>query len=187
MLEKPRATYEDLTRVPDTMVAELIDGEVYAWPRPSGPHTNAASVLGMIIGSAFQLGTTGPGGWWIQDEPELHLSEHVLVPDLAGWRRERMPQIPEDHIYSIPPDWACEVLSHSTAKIDRVRKLPIYARHGVAYAWLVDVQQQFLEVKRLVNGVWNDIAVFTAGDVVRAEPFDAIEIDMTPVWGPVPS
>jgi Uma2 family endonuclease len=182
-----RATYEDLLKVPENMIAELIDGELYAWPRPAGPHTNAASVLGMIIGSAFQLGINGPGGWWIQDEPELHLAKDVLVPDLAGWRKERMPEIPRDHIYAIPPDWACEVLSHSTEKIDRVRKLPIYARHGVAYAWLVDVQQQYLEVKRLVNGLWADIAVFAGAEMVRAEPFDAIEIDMTMVWGPPPS
>jgi Uma2 family endonuclease len=122
----------------------------------------------------------------IHDEPELHLGGNVLIPDLAGWRRERMPEIPQNHSYSIPPDWACEVLSQSTERIDRVKKLPIYARHGL-YAWLVDVQQRFLEVKRLVNGVWNDIGAFAGGDPVRAEPFDAIEIDMTPVWGPPPA
>lgn len=182
-----RATYEDVLNAPENMIAELIDGQLYTSPRPSGPHTNAASVLGMILGPAFQFGTTGPGGWWILDEPELHLSGDVLVPDLAGWRRERMPQVPKSHIFDIPPDWACEVLSHSTERIDRARKLPIYARHGVRHSWLVDVEQQFLEVKRLVNGSWTDVAIFTADEAVRAEPFDAIEIDMTLVWGPPPS
>lgn len=182
------ATYEDLLQVPDTMVAELIDGELYAWPRPAGPHTKAASVLGMIIGSAFHLGTTGPGGWWILDEPELHLAAgDVFVPDLAGWRCERMPHEPDDHRFTVVPDWVCEVLSRSTERVDRVKKMPIYARNGVAYAWIVDVEQQFLEVKRLVDGVWTDIASF-AGDVrVRAEPFGEIEVPMTLVWGAAPS
>ena len=184
---REHATYEDLMKVPENMVAELIEGELYAWPRPAGPHTNAASVLGFLLGPPFQLGQGGPGGWWIQDEPELHLGRNVLVPDLGGWRKERMPEIPKNHIYAIPPDWVCEVLSHSTARIDRAKKLPIYAHHGIGHAWIVDVEQQYLEVKRLVDGHWSDVAIFTGAEKVRAEPFDAIELDMTLVWGPPPA
>ncbi|MDQ3282101.1 MAG: Uma2 family endonuclease [Acidobacteriota bacterium] len=182
-----RATYEDLLKVPENMIAELIDGEVFASPRPSGPHTNAASVLVMLIGSAYQIGTGGPGGWWIQVEPEVHLGRDVLVPDIAGWRRVRMPEVPRNHVYSVRPDWTCEVLSHSTARVDREKKLPIYAQHGVAHAWLVDVDQQMLEVKRLVEGRWTDAGRFGGGEIIRAEPFEAIEIDMKLVWGPPPA
>lgn len=180
------ATYEDLLQVPENMVAELIDGEVYASPRPNGSHTNVTSVLGMIIGSAYQLGINGPGGWWILDEPELHLpTGDVLVPDLAGWRQARMPEVPESHIFDITPDWVCEALS-SNERVDRVKKMPIYARSGVAYAWLVDVRGQFVEVKRLVNGVWNDIAIFAGDDTMRAEPFGEIEIPLSLLWRAVP-
>jgi Uma2 family endonuclease len=181
------ATYEDLLKVPENMVGELIDGELYASPRPRGKHTNAASALGGLLVPPFQFGTTGPGGWWIQDEPELHLGENVIVPDLGGWRVERMPAPPEDHIYAVRPDWVCEVLSPSTARLDRGKKLPIYARHGIPWAWLVDVDAQYVEVKRLHNGAWTDFAVFTAGEPVRAEPFAEIEIDMTYVWGAPPA
>jgi Uma2 family endonuclease len=182
------ATYEDLLQVPENMVAELIDGKLYAWPRPSGRHTKVTSVLGMMLGSAYQLGQSGPGGWWILDEPELHLpTGDVLVPDLAGWRRERMLDVPDDHIFAITPDWVCEALSGSTARIDRVKKMPIYARNGVGHAWIVDVQQQFVEVKRLVNGAWTDIGVFAGDDTMRAEPFEAVEIALSLIWGAQPS
>jgi Uma2 family endonuclease len=183
-----RATYEDLLQVPENLVAELIDGEVYASPRPGGPHNNAASVLGMIVGSAYHIGNGGPGGWWIHYEPELHLSGgDVLVPDLAGWRRERMPEIPKNHIYSIPPDWVCEALSESTERVDRAKKLPIYARNGVSYAWIVDAIAQYVEVKRLVNGVWTDIAAFAGEDTMCAEPFEKVEITLSLLWGAPPS
>lgn len=184
---REQATYQDLLKVPENMVAELIEGELYASPRPTGRHTRAASRLGMLLGSPFDLGIGGPGGWWILDEPELHLDRHVLVPDLAGWRRERMPEIPQGHVFSVVPDWICEVLSPSTSRLDRAKKLPIYARNGVQYAWIVDVDEQFLEVRRLENGSWYEVAVFTTGDTVRAEPFEAIELDMTLVWGPPPA
>src|SRR3954471_19359258 len=135
-----RATYADLEKVPENMVAELIDGDLYTSPRPAGPHADTSSVLGMLIGFPYRLGRGGPGGWWIVDEPEVHLDidVEVLVPDLAGWRRERMPQIPKDHRFIIPPDWVCEVLSPSTARIDRGKKMRIYAEHGVPWMWILD-------------------------------------------------
>jgi len=184
---REEATYEDLIKVPENMVAELIEGELYTAPRPAGPHTNAASALMMLIGPPFHFGNGGPGGWWIQFEPEVHFGRNVLVPDLAGWRRERMPELPQNHIYAISPDWVCEVLSHSTARIDRAKKLPIHARGGVAYAWIVDVEGQYLEVKRRADDSWLDVTTFGGEEKVRAEPFEAIEMDMTLVWGPPPS
>lgn len=182
---REHATYEDLLRVPDTMVAELIEGELYASPRPAVPHADATSDLLAVLRTQF--GARGRGGWHIVFEPELHLGRNVLVPDLAGWRVERMPVLPKTPAIAMPPDWVCEVLSHSTARIDRAKKLPVYAHHGVAWAWLVDVDEQYLEVKRLIDGRWSDIAIFTGTDNVRAEPFEEIEIDMTFVWGPPPA
>ena len=179
-----KATYADLLRVPDTLIAELIDGELYTSPRPSGPHSVAMSVLMGDLNPSYQRGRGGPGGWWILVEPELHLGDDVLVPDLAGWRRERMPEVPKGHIFSIAPDWVCEVLSPSTIRIDRSRKLRIYAHHEVTYAWLIDPLERFLEVKRLEQGRWSDLGVFSGNDKVIAEPFTAIEIDLTDIWGP---
>lgn len=170
-------------QVPDTMVAELIEGELYAWPRPSGRHAKATSVLGMIIGSAYQLGQNGPGDWLIIDEPELHLpTGDVLVPDLAGWRQSRMTDVPDDHKFTVTPDWICEALSGSTERIVRVKKMPAYARSGIRHAWIVEVDQQFVEIKRLVNGAWTDIGVFAGDDVVRAEPFELVEISLARLW-----
>jgi Uma2 family endonuclease len=183
---REHATYDDLIKVPDNMVAELIEGELYASPRPAGPHTRAASALGFLLGPPFQFGIGGPGGWWILDEPELHLGRDVLVPDLAGWRRERMPEIPKTHVFSIVPDWVCEVISPSNGRLDRLMKMPIYAREGVPYAWIVEPEQQLLEARRLQSGEW--LVREYGGDArLRVEPFEALEMDMTLVWGPPPS
>lgn len=181
---RDHATYEDLEKVPENMVAELIEGALYASPRPAGPHTIATSSLGFIIGPPFHLGDRGPGGWWILDEPELHFARNVLVPDLAGWRRERMPEIPKDHVFSVPPDWVCEVVSPSNVRVDRTRKMPIYAANDVSYAWIVDPLEQFLEVRRLHEGQWIITGAYSGGETVRIEPFEEIEIDLTLIWGP---
>jgi Uma2 family endonuclease len=180
---REKATYEDLLNVPDTMVAELIDGELYSSPRPGGPHSVAASVLVGDLNPAYQRGRGGPGGWWILIEPEIHLGLDVLVPDIAGWRRERMPEVPQTHIFSIAPDWVCEVLSPSTARVDRSKKLRVYGQHEVTYAWLIDPLERYLEVKRLEKGRWSDLAVFSGNDKVVAEPFVEVEIDLTEIWG----
>ena len=148
-LTKRRATYEDLMEVSDLKVAEILEGELYASPRPAVPHALATSVLGIEIGGPFQQGRGGPGGWWILDEPELHLSQDVVVPDLAGWRRERMAALPDAPAIALAPDWVCEVLSPSTEAIDRVPKLRIYAREGVGHVWLINPVTRTLEALRL--------------------------------------
>ena len=180
-LDRP-ATYDDLIKLPDILVAEIVDGELHATPRPAHAHTNAGSALGMLVGPPYHQGRGGPGGWWILDEPELHLGRDVLVPDLAGWRRERMPAKPERAYYAVPPDWLCEILSPSTAKLDRTKKLAIYAREGVSHAWLIDPLARTLEVLRLENGHWTIVATHTDADVVRVEPFVDLELDLTALW-----
>ena len=177
-----RATYEDLCAVPDHEVAEILDGELIVTPRPTLQHASASSSLGGHIWGPFQGGRGGPGGWWILDEPELHLADDILVPDLAGWRRERVPVLPETAFMTLAPDWVCEVISPSTERIDRSRKMRIDAREGVVHLWLLDPLVRTLEVLRLEGGRWVLIATHTDADVVRAEPFEAIEIELTSLW-----
>ena len=185
---KRRATYEDLMQVPDHQVAEIIDGELVVSPRPASPHAYAASMIGMEVGPPFHRGVgdpAGPGGWWITLEPELHFGDDVLVPDWAGWRRDHMPTFPSVPFFTQAPDWACEVISPSTGRIDRSRKMRIYAREGIGHLWLVDPLEQTLEVYRLDAGRWMVVAVFAGDEVVRAEPFDAIELGLARWWPPV--
>jgi Uma2 family endonuclease len=182
---RKRATYADVLAAPAGVVAELIHGVLHANPRPGSPHAVAASALGEELGPPFKRGRGGPGGWILLDEPEVHLGEHVLVPDLAGWRRERMPVVADVPYFTLAPDWVCEVLSASTAKIDRMQKLPIYAEHGVAHAWLVDPVLRTLEVLRLEGGRWSIAASYEDDARVRAEPFDAIELELGVLWADV--
>ena len=179
---KRRATYADLLEVPDTKVAEIVDGELFVSPRPAAPHALASSGLGMDLGPPFQRGRGGPGGWWIVFEPELHLGEHVMVPDLAGWRRERMPEFPDTASFSLAPDWICEVHSDSTRRLDRMRKLPRYAEFEVAFAWLVDPRDRTLEVFRLEGARYSLIATHGEDEEVRAEPFQAVALELGHLW-----
>ena len=180
--KRREATYEDLLALPDDVLGQLVEGELHATPRPAIEHQRTSSTLGFDLGVPFDRGRGGPGGWWIVDEPELHLGRNVLVPDLAGWRRERLPALPREAFFTLAPDWVCEVLSPSTARIDRLKKLAIYARAGVEHAWLVDPALETLEVFRRQGEAW--LLVLTAGgdEVVRAEPFDAIELTLTGLW-----
>lgn len=177
-----RATYEDVLNAPENKVAEILDGELFVSPRPAPAHAAAASVIGMAVGNPFHRGIGGPGGWWILDEPELHFGEQVVVPDIAGWRRERLPAMPREAFFTLAPDWVCEVLSPSTERFDRSRKLRIYAEAGVAHAWLVKPLDRTLEVLRLREGVWSIVGVWVDAAVVRAEPFEAVELELGRLW-----
>jgi Uma2 family endonuclease len=182
-IDKPRATYEDVLKAPPHKVAEIVDGELYLSPRPAAPHALAASVLVVDLGGPFHQGRGGPGGWWIVSEPELHFGDDIVVPDLAGWRRERMPEFPKGAFFTLAPDWLCEVLSPSTERLDRARKLSVYAREGVGHAWLVNPESRTLEAYRRSERRWLLMATHSSDDRVRAEPFDAVELDLLPLWG----
>ena len=179
------ATYADVLAAPPNMVAEIVDGELNLSPRPAARHGLAASVLGEELGSPFRRGRGGPGGWIFVDEPELHFAHDVLVPDLAGWRRERMPLLPDAPFFTVAPDWICEVLSPGSERFDRKRKMPLYSQMGVRHAWLVDPVERILEVYRLAEGNWLLLATFADEDKVRAEPFDAIELELGFLWADV--
>lgn len=186
-IAKRHATYDDLVQVPDTKVAEIIDGDLIVSPRPAMPHANAASSIGGELWGGFH-GPPGsparPGGWWILFEPELHFEKDVLVPDVAGWRRDRLPVLPNVAFMTQAPDWACEVISPSTGTIDRSRKMRIYAREGIGHLWLVDPLVQTLEVYRLENERWIVASTHGGDDIVRAEPFDALELALERWWLP---
>jgi len=182
--DRRQALYEAYCAVPEHQRAEIIDGTLYVLPRPAPRHTNATSVLGGELNSAFQRGRGGPGGWWILDEPELHLVQlEPLAPDLAGWRVERMPTLPETAYFTLAPDWICEVLSKSTENLDRTKKLPLYAAHRVSHVWLIDPIARALEVHTLGDDRrWRDVRIYEGDARVHAEPFAAIELDLASLW-----
>jgi Uma2 family endonuclease len=181
-----RASYADLVALPENKVGEIVDGTLFASPRPAARHALAASALGAELSGPLQFGRGGPGGWWILFEPELHLVEDVMVPDLAGWRRERMPEVPDEAFFTLAPDWVCEVLSPSTAKLDLALKLPRYAKAGVAHAWLVEPKNRTLEVFDLGSGAPVLVSAFAGEDRVRAPPFESVEIALGLLWGGEP-
>jgi Uma2 family endonuclease len=186
MSDKPprrAATYEDLEDVPSNFVGELVGGELYVSPRPRTVHARAAFRLGRAL-DPFDRNPVGegPGGWVLLFEPELHLGGEALVPDLAGWRRERLPELPDTAALTLAPDWVCEVLSPSTEALDRVRKMGSYAREGVRHLWLVDPGLQMLEVYRLEDGRWSRLGAHLGNVTVHAEPFAALALELGSLW-----
>ena len=176
------ATYQDVLDAPSQKVAELIEGVLYQSPRPATPHAAAASAIGEELGPPFKRGRGGPGGWVILDEPEVHLGSDVVVPNLAGWRRERMPELPHAPFIELVPDWVCEVTSPATRRIDRGAKLSVYSQQGVPFVWLVEPLDQLLEVLELDRGAYRIVQTETGASPCRLRPFDAIEIDLAALW-----
>lgn len=178
-----KATYADIEALPEHVTGELVDGVLYTQAQPAGPHVIVASDLGALLGPPFGFGSNGPGGWFLLDEPELHLGEDVFVPDLAGWRVERLPPSARRAAFiDIVPDWVCEIASPSTSIRDRRIKAPAYARHGVSHLWLVEPVEgrveayERLDTRWLVTGTWGD-------DVdARIPPFDAVPLDLARLW-----
>lgn len=188
--EPRRPTYADIEALPPGVNGEILAGELVVSQRPAMPHADAASVLGMLLGPPFYLGVGGPGGWRILHEPELSLGVDPdydpVIPDLAGWRIEVMPERLMTAQCDVVPQWVCEVLSPSTQRRDRMLKLPFYARAGVAHVWLVDALAETVEVFELQGGRWVLLGVHGEDDVVRAAPFDAAEIALSWLWGRKP-
>ncbi|MCY1083509.1 Uma2 family endonuclease [Archangium lansingense] len=180
--QRRKATYADLEAAPPHLVAELVDGELYLSPRPASRHALAHAALHGELYNPFHQGRGGPGGWLLLFEPELHLGEDVLVPDIAGWRRERMPEMPDVVGFTLAPDWLCEVLSPSTAALDREKKMKLYGRAGVRHLWLVDPLRQSLEVYALEGNRWQPLGTHTGQAQVHAEPFTPLRLELGLLW-----
>ena len=184
---RKRATYEDVLNAPDNMTAEILDGELHLMPRPRRAHLRSASGLGSFLFGAFQVGVNGPGGWTIIDEPELHLGPDpdILVPDLGGWRAGRLVdrEDEDEPFITVVPDWVCEILSPGTLRIDRMKKMPIFAREKVGHVWLVDPREKTVEVFRFEGKGYALVGTFGGDEAVRAEPFEAATIPPEFLWG----
>ncbi|MFN3594134.1 MAG: Uma2 family endonuclease, partial [Thiobacillaceae bacterium] len=181
----PQATtarYEDLFDLPEHLVSQIINGRLVTHPRPAPKHARAYSSLGEELMGPYDKGRNGPGGWWILDAPEIHLAGDILFPDLAGARRERMPQLPETAWFDLAPDWGCEILSPATARIDRTDKMPVYASWGVTHLRLVDTDLRTLEVYVNRDGLWLLLAKLSENADVCPPPFDAITFGLAALW-----
>jgi Uma2 family endonuclease len=182
-LNRP-ATYDDILKLPENMIGEIVDGELYTSPRPSAKHAIATTkLITKIDGSFGSKEGGGPGGWWIVVEPELHLQSQVLVPDLAGWRKERLPTIPDAPHFDLVPDWICEVLSPSNIQLDRIKKVPKYSALGVNHLWLVDPMARTLEVFRRETIHWLLLGSYAEDQKFNADPFALVEFDLSALWG----
>jgi Uma2 family endonuclease len=184
-----RATYEDILALPPHLTGEIVNGELFALPRPVIRHSRATGELHDELGAYRERRGGGgrgggPGGWHLLIEPELHLADDVLVPDLAAWRIERLPSLPDHAAMELAPDWVCEVLSPRTARLDRIYKMDRYAAHGVGHVWLVDPSERTLEVFRLGTGLYVRVAGFAGDGPARAEPFEGVALTMAEWWLP---
>ncbi|MCC6333804.1 MAG: Uma2 family endonuclease [Myxococcales bacterium] len=184
------ATYEDLKALPENMVGQIVEGVLIAMPRPAVGHAFVTSTLGADLHGPFGRGRGGPGGWIFLDEPELHFDRNVLVPDIAAWRRERMPELPtaSTPFLTLAPDWVCEVLSPRTASVDRVQKRRVYAREKVGYLWIIDPLERVLTAYALDGADFRELGTWGGDEdrLLRVAPFDAIELDLTSLWAPQP-
>ena len=176
------ATYADLVALPDNVVGEILGGELHVQPRPTPRHATASSELGVVVGSEFSFRSGGRGGWRILDEPELHLGGDVIVPDIAGWRLPKLETLPDTAHIELAPDWACEVLSPSTARKDRIVKQAIYAREGVSHLWFVDPLARTVEVFALREGSWSLAAAVADDAQVALPPFESLEFPLARLW-----
>jgi Uma2 family endonuclease len=173
------ATYADLLALPDDVRAEVLAGQVVTAPAPLPRHSKAQRAMGRFVGGPFDDddGHGGPGGWWIFVEVDVQLGTHDVVrPDLAGWRRVRLPRPGNQRPITTPPDWVCEILSKSTAARDRGIKRELYARSGIPHYWLIDVEARVLEAFELREGRWLLSGTYDDSALARIEPFAAIEL-----------
>jgi len=184
---KPRArpTLADLDALPPGVVGEIIEGVLYTMTKPRARHQRTATGIGGDLRGPFDLGRGGPGGWWIVTEPGIELpNTPEISPDVAGWRRERMPELPEDEPIRVVPDWVCEILSKTTRRHDLLVKMPYYAKIGVAYAWVIDLEARLLMAHRLESGGWRVVGTFSEETEARVEPFDVVAINVAEWWPP---
>jgi Uma2 family endonuclease len=177
-----RATYQDVLDAPPNMMAELVNGALHLQPRPASRHARASFKLAGRLDGPFENGVGGPGGWYFATEPELHFGEDVVVPDLAGWRRERMAEFPDAPAIELAPDWVCEIVSPGTRRFDLTEKRDLYGVQGVGHLWLVDPRAGTLETFALRDGAWVLVGAVKEADEVRLAPFEAIGFPLSALW-----
>jgi len=179
-------TLADLDALPPGIVGEIIDGVLYTMTKPRMRHQRTGTGISADLRGPFDLGRGGPGGWWIVTEPGIELpNTPEISPDVAGWRRERMPEMPGDEPIRVVPDWVCEILSKNTRRHDQVVKMPYYAKIGVAYAWVADAEARVLVAYRLESGAWRVIGTYSNETEARIEPFDTVPVNVADWWPPV--
>lgn len=176
------ASYADIDTLPPHVVGEILFGQLVTHPRPARRHGGASSVLGMLLGTPYQLAMGGPGGWVFVDEPELRLGPHIVVPGIAGWRRERVTEPPDKAYFEVAPEWVCEALSPRTEKHDRGEKRRIYAHYNVDHLWHDDARARLLEVFRRQDRDWLPTHTFQDEDAVRAPPYEAVSFSLKLLW-----
>jgi Uma2 family endonuclease len=181
-LAKRKVTYADIEALPPNVVGEILFGTLVTHPRPSPWHARAQSSLTYELEGPFNRGRGGPGGWTFLIEPELHLGADIVVPDIAGWKRERLDLKPDDVVVGTAPDWLCEILSPSTENYDRNEKRQIYARAGVSNIWLLDPRSRSLECFQLVAGRWLLTHTFTQQQIVSASPFESAQFTLSDLF-----
>ena len=178
-------TLADLDALPRGIKGEIIEGVLYTMTRPRSRHQRTGAMIVSALSGPFDLGQRGPGGWWILPEPGIELpNTPEIAPDLAGWRRERLPVLPEDAL-TVVPDWVCEILSPTTRRHDLLIKMPYYAKIGVPFAWLVDLEARALTAQRLESGRWVTLAAYGDETEARIEPFDVIMLNVASWWPPI--
>jgi len=183
------ATLADLDALPPSIVGEIIEGVLYTMTKPRAPHQRTTTRIGGGLGDPFDAGRGGPGGWWIIVEPGIELPNNTkeIAPDVAGWRRDRLPTLPRKAPIRVVPDWVCEILSPTTRRHDLLIKLPYYAKIGVAYLWLVDLDARVVTAQRLESGKWLTIGAYSDETEARIEPFDVVPLDIASWWPPAGS
>lgn len=183
-----KATWADLLKTPDDgRRYEVLNGEIVASPSPRPTHAYVVDGLSAELGGPFGRKRGGPGGWWILGQTDVELMRHdIVVPDVAGWRRDRVPTFPAEQPIRAVPDWICEVLSPSTARRDRLVKADLYLRAGVGHLWLVDADARVVEAYEARDGAWTRLGAWDESGPARIPPFDAVEIDLTEIFPPPP-
>jgi Uma2 family endonuclease len=182
---KKLATYRDIAALPEGENVEIIAGEIVQAPRSKPAHGRAQAGLSWLLGGPFDF-QGDPGGWWIVVEPEVELARHeVYIPDVAGWRRARVPRLPDERPVRIVPDWVCEVVSPSSGRTDRVQKAHGYLHAGVPFYWILDLEDRTLEALAARDGVWVRLGAWGDGDTARIPPFEAVEIAVSPLFPPL--
>jgi Uma2 family endonuclease len=186
-VRSPRSEAElraELDALPEHLKGEIVEGELFVQPRPRFRHARASAFLSHFVGGAYDFDEDGPGGWWIVGEPGIELPDAPeIAPDIAGWRRERMPKPPPpSEPIRLAPDWVCEVLSPSNRRWDVLKKFPFYARVSVPWLWVVDPSARTLEIRALRDGQWTQVSAHGDEDRVRLPPFEGVEIPLARMW-----